>query len=322
MKKLWILCVVIVAGIFSACNGSSEPAENGLIRVGIINNPPTESGYREANVRDFEMVFTNENGYVASTFYSLNHNEQLNTAKQFISDGVDYMLISAASTDGWDSVLRSAADAGIKVFLFDRMINVPEYLFEAAVVSDMARQGDLAVTWLKSQPLDVFNVVHIQGVMGSDAQIGRTAALDREFAAGTMNKVVQQSAAWDEDTATNIVAEVIASGADFNVIYAENDGMARGAVTALAAAGISHGVDGDVLIMGFDANKWALRELLAGNWNYNGQCSPFQASVIDEMIKILQDGGTLSTKIVISEEQGFDAKTITQADIDTFGLGE
>jgi simple sugar transport system substrate-binding protein len=98
--------------------------------------------------------------------------------------------------------------------------------------------------------------------------------------------------------------------------------MARGAVTALAAAGISHGVGRDVIIMGFDANKWALRELLAGNWNYNGQCSPFQAGVIDEMIKRLEAGETLSTKKVISEEKGFDARTLTQADIDTYGLGD
>ena len=40
--------------------------------------------------------------------------------------------------------------------------------------------------------------------------------------------------------------------------------------------------------MGFDCNKWALRELLAKNWNYDGQCSPFQASVIDGMIKKLK----------------------------------
>ena len=72
----------------------------------------------------------------------------------------------------------------------------------------------------------------------------------------------------------------------FNVIYAENDGMAKGAVAALDEAGITHGVgNGDVIVMGFDCNKWALRELLAGNWNYDGQCSPFQAAVIGGMIK-------------------------------------
>ncbi len=300
---------------------SSAPAAAELIKVGIINNPPAESGYRAANVADFEKVFTEANGYAVSTFYSLKNDEQLNAAAQFITDGVDYLLISAAATDGWETVLTNAKEAGIKVFLFDRMMNVDESLYESAVVSDMAQEGTTAVEWLKAQKLDEYNVIHIQGAMGSDAQIGRTAALDAEFAAGTMKKVVQQTATWDEATAKQIVESVINSGDKFNVIYAENDGMAKGAVAALDAAGITHGVGKDVVVMGFDCNKWALRELLAGNWNYDGQCSPFQAAVIAEMIQKVEAGQTVEKK-VISEERGFDATTITQEDIDTYGLGE
>ena len=301
---------------------AEEPAAPALIKVGIINNPPAESGYRAANVADFEKVFTEANGYAVSTFYSLKNDEQLNAATQFITDGVDYLLISAAATDGWDAVLASAKEAGIKVFLFDRMINTDESNYEAAVVSNMANEGTTAVEWLKAQNLESYKVIHIQGAMGSDAQIGRTAALDAEFAAGNMTKVVQQTATWDEATAKTIVEAVINAGDEFNVIYAENDGMAKGAVAALDAAGITHGVGKAVIVMGFDCNKWALRELLAGNWNYDGQCSPFQASVIADMIQKLEAGETLSAKKVISEERGFDATTITQADIDTFGLGE
>jgi len=315
-----VLSMAACGGGGGGTEGGGDEGGGGYIKVGIINNPPSESGYREANVRDFERVFNSDNGYDAKTFYSITNDEQLNAARQFITEGVDYILVSAAATDGWDGVLASAQEAGIRVFLFDRMMNVDESLFEAAVVSDMANQGDTAVAWLLDQDLDEYRVVHIQGAMGSDAQIGRTAALDREFEAETMIKVVQQTATWDEAEAKKIVESVINSGEKFNVVYAENDGMARGAVAALDEAGISHGVGKDVIIMGFDCNTWALEELLAGNWNYNGQCSPFQADVIDEMIKKLEAGGTLSEKIVISVERGFDATTITQADIDTYGL--
>ena len=293
------------------------------ITVGIVNNPPSESGYREANVKDFEAVFSAENGYIAKTFYSLKNDEQLSAAQQFITDGVDYLLISAAETTGWDAVLASAAENGIPVFLFDRMIDCDESLFEAAVVSDMANQGKLAVEWLIAQNLESYNIIHIQGAMGSDAQIGRTGALDKQVAENENWKiVVQQTATWDEAEAKKIVEAVINSGEDFNIIYAENDGMARGAVAALDEAGITHGVGGKVIVMGFDCNRWALREVLAGAWNYDGQCSPFQAAVISEMIQKIEAGQAIETKIVISEEKGFDAATITQADIDTYGLGE
>ena len=295
------------------------------ITVGIVNNPPSESGYREANVKDFEAVFSAENGYEAKTFYSLKNDEQLSAAQQFITDGVDYLLISAAETTGWDAVLASAQENGIPVFLFDRMIDCDESLYEAAVVSDMANQGKLAVEWLIAQNLEAYNIIHIQGAMGSDAQLGRTGAVDAQVAAADNWKiVVQQTATWDEAEAKKIVEAVINSGEDFNIVYAENDGMARGAVAALDEAGITHGVGGKVIVMGFDCNRWALREVLAGNWNYDGQCSPFQAKVISDLIQKLEAGEALGleSKKIISEEKGFDAATITQADIDAYGLGE
>ena len=295
------------------------------ITVGIVNNPPSESGYREANVKDFEAVFSAENGYEAKTFYSLKNDEQLSAAQQFITDGVDYLLISAAETTGWDAVLASAQENGIPVFLFDRMIDCDESLYEAAVVSDMANQGKLAVEWLIAQNLEAYNIIHIQGAMGSDAQLGRTGAVNAQVAAADNWKiVVQQTATWDEATAKQIVESVINSKEAFNIIYAENDGMAKGAVAALDEAGITHGVGKDVIVMGFDCNRWALRELLAGNWNYDGQCSPFQAQVISDLIQKIEAGEELGleSKKIISEERGFDATTITQADIDTYGLGE
>ena len=322
MKKLiaLLLTLAMCLGMVAMANADD------LIKVGVVNNPPSESGYRAANVADFESVFTAENGFEMTPFYSLKNDEQLQAAQGFITDGVDVLLISAAETTGWDEVLTAAKEAGIKVYLFDRMIDVPEDLYEAAVVSDMAKEGETAVTWLKDQGLAEYNVIHIQGAMGSDAQIGRTGALDAEFEAGTMKKVAQQTATWDEAEAKKIVESVINSGEDFNVIYAENDGMARGAVAALDEAGITHGVNGKVVVMGFDCNKWALRELLAGNWNYDGQCSPFQAAVIDGMIKTLQDGGAIEglneAKQIISVEKGFDAREITEDDIATYGLGE
>ena len=320
MKKSVIIAVALmcVASLFAAPKKKAKAAGDGKIKIGIINNPPSESGYRAANVKDMENVFSAAKGYDVKTYYSMNNDEQLNAFSQFVTDGVDYILLSPADMAGWSSAFKKAQKAGIKVFLFDRMVDVKDNLYEAAVVSDMAKEGETAVNWLKAQKLPEYKVIHIQGAMGSAAQIGRTGALDAEFAKGTMKKVVQQTATWDEAEAKKIVESVINSGEDFNVIYAENDGMAKGAVAALDEAGITHGVNGKVVVMGFDCNKWALRELLAGNWNYDGQCSPFQAAVIENMIKT----GKVPSKKVISDEKGFDAKTITQADVDTYGLGD
>ena len=312
MKKviLTAMAALLAASLFAA-----KPK---TIKVGIINNDPNESGYRTANDRDMKATFTKKNGYQASFAYSLKNDEQIAAAKKFIQDEVDYLLISAAGTSGWNNVLKDAQDAGVKVILFDRTIDAPSSLYEASIVSDMAQEGKTAVDWLASQKLPVYNVIHIQGVMGSAAQIGRSGALDKKVKAEkNWNIVTQQTASWNAETAQQIVQAVIDSGKKFNVIYAENDDMAKGAVAALDKANISHGVGKDVIIMGFDCNKWALEELLAKRWNYDGQCNPFQASYIDQIIK---SGKAPAQKTVIMTEKGFDAAKITKADVDKYGI--
>ena len=322
MKKVLLtLAVLLLAATTVFAAGAAESEDNGFIRVGIINNDPNESGYRTANDNDMKAMFTEENGYDASFYYSLRNDEQIAAAQLFIQDEVDYLLISAAGTSGWDTVLQDAQNAGIRVILFDRTIDADESLYVASIISDMEKEGETAVNWLASQNLDEYNIIHIQGVMGSAAQVGRTGALDKKVAEeDNWNIVTQQTAEWNAETAQQITQSVIDAGTPFNVIYAENDDMARGAVAALDRANISHGVGGDVIIMGFDTNKWALEELLAGRWNYDGQCNPFQASYIDEIIKNLEQGIEPENKVIIMEEKGFDALTITQEDVDTYGI--
>ena len=304
----------------STDTAADTSASGELIKVGIINNDPNESGYRTANDKDLKAMFTEENGYEASFAYSLMNDEQITAAQKFIQDGVDYLLLSAADTAGWDSVLKDAQDAGIRVILFDRTIDADASLYEASIVSDMAKEGQTAVDWLKGQGLSEYKIIHLQGVMGSAAQQGRSGALDEAVASDGWTLVTQQTAEWNAEKAQQIVQSVIDSGESFNVIYAENDDMAKGAVAALDKANISHGVGKDVIVMGFDCNKWALEELLNQNWNYDGQCNPFQASYIDDIIKTLESGGTISEKTIIMEEKGFDAASITQEDVDKYGI--
>lgn len=305
----------------SSSQGGTAAPSGDKISVGIINNDPSESGYRTANVNDLKEKFTEANGYDAKFTYSLKNEEQIKAAQQYINDGVDYLLLSAADTAGWDTVLKDAQTAGTKVILFDRTIDADESLYEASIVSDMAKEGETAVTWLADQKLDEYNIIHIQGAMGSAAQKGRSGALDEKAAKeSNWNIVVQQTATWDQNTAKEIVQTAISSGKEFNVIYAENDGMALGAAEALDAAGISHGVGKDVIIMGFDCNKYALENLKKGEWNYDGQCNPFQASYLDDIIKKLEKGEKIENKVIIMEEKGFDAATITDDDVAKYGI--
>ncbi|MEE3456122.1 MAG: substrate-binding domain-containing protein, partial [Succiniclasticum sp.] len=306
MKKILALVIALVMVLCAA----SALADG--IKVGIINLDPAESGYRQANVKNLTDTFTAENGYDATFVTAPTADKQLDAFKSFITADVDYILVSAADTTGWDKVLEEAKEAGIAVFLFDRMIETDPSNYTAAVVSDMRVEGETAVAWLESLGLEEYKILHIQGQLGSAAQIGRSDPLTEKCDAEANWTIVREGTggdSWDPEEARKIAEAAIDAGIEFNIVYAENDGMADGVVAALDAKKITHGVNGDVIIMGFDCNKWALEKLLTGEWNYDGQCSPFQAKLIDEMIKTLEAGGAIEglneLGQIINAEVGF-----------------
>jgi ABC-type sugar transport system substrate-binding protein len=316
MKKLGLLLAVILVLSFA----STFAAAQDLIKVGIVNLPPEESGYRQANVEDMFEVFSRENGYDAKQINTADNSEQIAAARGYIRDGVDYLLISAANASGWDDVLQSAKRAGVRVILFDRLIDTDPDNYEAALVSDMYYEGQLATNWVLENVPAPINVILIRGQLGSAAEIGRSAPLLEAAEAGKLNIVADGTGGdtWSLEEARKVVEAAIAAGKDFNVIYAQNDGMAQGAVQALQAAGISHGKDGKVKIIGFDFNRFALRNVQAGYWDADVQCNPRQAGQIDEWIK----SGNIPKGIVYQQELILDTNTITDEHIEKYGINE
>ena len=80
MKKLFALLLALAMVISCA----AALAEGELIKVGIINLDPAESGYRQANVKNLQDTFTVENGLELPMTYgvgmSWNHKQKLTVA--------------------------------------------------------------------------------------------------------------------------------------------------------------------------------------------------------------------------------------------------
>lgn len=317
LTRVGLLLLVVTLVLSTAC-GLTLAASKKLIKVGIVNLPPEESGYRQANVEDMNVVFSRENGYDAKQTNTADNSEQIAAARGYIRDGVDYLLISAANASGWDDVLRSAKRAGVRVVLFDRSIDTDPSNYEAALLSDMHYEGRLATDWVLNNVPKPINVVLIRGQLGSAAEIGRSAPLLKAAEEGKLNIVADGTGGdtWSLEEARKVVEAAIAAGKDFNVIYAQNDGMAQGAVQALEAAGISHGKNGKVKIIGFDFNRFALRNVQAGYWDADVQCNPRQAGQIDQWIK----SGNIPKGIVYQEELILTTDTITDEHIEKYGI--
>lgn len=323
MKKL-LSFVLVLTMMFSiaACgkketetSGDADKSDKKLV-VGVVQTNANESDWRTANTKSFNNAFGDAGFEIKMVFGEGDHAKQISQAQQLIQEEVDYLVVLGLQSTGWEDVAKSAKDAGIPFIMADRKLELSEDLYTAMVCSDFEAEGKKAVDWLKSQALAENKIVVLGGDTGSSAQLGRSKAMEDGAAANGWEIVFNQNMkGWDETLAKQAVADLIAAGTKFNVIYAENDNMARGACDAMDAAGITYGKNGDVKVIAFDANKWALEKVLAGQFNLDVECNPLHGPRIVKLINSLEAGETVDKNAYVDEEM-FDCTTITKEIVD------
>lgn len=87
----------------------------------------------------------------------------------------------------------------------------------------------------------------------------------------------------------------------FNVVICQNDNEAFGAMDAMKAAGIKYGVDGDVIVVSFDACTAGLERVMAGEINADFECNPLAAPFVEEVIKKLENKETPEKEVYMEE---------------------
>lgn len=318
------LCVFWLAlftlGLTGCGGDNSDSADDApyedLIVVG-FSQVGAESDWRRANTQSMQAALDEANGYKLIFDDAQQKIErQITAIRNFIQQDVDYIVLAPTTETGWDTVLGEARAAGIPVIIVDRMIEVSdESLFTCWVGSDFRKEGDTAVAWMEKRFGDTpLRIVHLQGNIGSSAQIGRTEGLDAGLAShADWTLVARESGEFTQAKGQELMEECIDQHSDFNVVFSENDNMAYGAIDALKAAGIVPGAD--VFVISFDANRTALQMTLAGEISYNVECNPLHGPRVQAIIEQLEAGET-PQKFTYVEEIAFDADTITQAMID------
>ncbi len=322
MKKARCILLAALLLAFAGCRVGDAPAADSydpLIVVG-FSQVGAESDWRRANTQSMQEVFTEANGYrLIFDDAQQKQEKQITAIRNFIQQGVDYILLAPTTETGWDTVLGEAKDAGIPVIIVDRMIEVAdESLFTCWVGSDFRKEGDIAVAWLEKQFSGrAVNILHLQGNLGSSAQLGRTAGLD----AGLLKHeewtlVARESGEFTQAKGQEVMEGFLQFYPEFNVVYSENDNMSYGAIDALEAAGYTPG--SDVKIISFDAARAGLELTLDGSINLDVECNPLHGPRVQALIEQLEAGQT-PPKFTYVEETAFDARTITQEMIDARG---
>ena len=317
-----LLCVAMTAAMVAGCGSSSsgdsssdsgeDSGSSDVITVG-FSQVGAESDWRTANTESMQETFTEENGYELIFDDAQQKQEnQITAIRNFIQQEVDYILLAPVTESGWDTVLQEAYDADIPVIIVDRMVDVSnDDLYTTWIGTDSLLEGRKAAEWLnayataKGWDASELNIAHIQGTMGSTAQIGRTQGLEEGVEKYGWNLVAQQCGEFTQAKGQEVMESMLKQYDNINVVYCENDNEAFGAIDAIEAAGKTVGTDianGEILVISFDTTNAGLTDTLAGKIVCDVECNPLHGPRAEELIKALEAGEEVEKLNYVDEE--------------------
>lgn len=290
--SLVFVLALIMAFALVAC-GQPAKKEGDLISVGFAQ-VGHESDWRMASTGSVQDAFSEENGFNLSFVDCDNDSEaQIAAVRQFIQDDVDYIVIDPIVSTGWDTVLTEAEAAKIPVIVIDRTIEDSDK-YVTWVGSEFMNEGLAAGAWLKDyaalKGITELNILVIEGTTGSSAQIGRTDGFKKYADDNGWTILDSQTGDFTQEGGQQVMESYCKSyEGQYNVVVCQNDNEAFGAMDAMDAAGVSYGVDKDVILISWDACKAALAMVQEGKINADFMCYPLQgpdcAAIIDKLSK-------------------------------------
>lgn len=284
--------------------GSSGNASGDTITVGFAQTG-SESGWRSANTDSMKTAFSAENGF--DLVFNAADNDpaaQITAVRSFINQGVDAIVIAPIVSDGWDDVLKEAQDAGIPVILEDRTVSASGDLYAAWVGDNFLAEGEAAGKWAATEFAGgAAKMVVLEGTTGSSAANDRTTGFATGIEGSSIETVDSQTGDFTRDGGKTVMEGFIAKyGVDgIDLVFAQNDDMALGAIEAIEAAGAKPGVD--IKIVSIDAVHDGMQALSDGKINYIVECQPLLGEEAAQLVK-----DVLAGKDVPKETYGVDGE--------------
>jgi len=279
MKKLMaVLLVLALLGTAVFAQGSSE-AKSDKVKIGALIRNLNEQFVKDyadnlrklAAEKGVDLNLQDAQGDVARQL------DQLNT---LITQGYKYFVIIPQDTSATEQMAQQIKAAGggaafsniqpsvaaLKVGKDFYLASSPELVagqYQAQIIDEYFTK------YPEKAPGKVLNMLYLLGQLGHPAQISREAGLiDTLKSLGyTVNLIARDTADWSPDKAQEKMDTWLAAHrGKFNLVVAQNDGMALGAVESLITNGLvdNDPSDGTILtfpVIGIDATADALNSM-------------------------------------------------------------
>ncbi|MCD8350914.1 MAG: sugar ABC transporter substrate-binding protein [Planctomycetaceae bacterium] len=258
MKKTFL--AVLALCMFSVGAMAGEKPVVGLVMKSLANEffKTMEEGARK---------FAEEDGTFTLIPVGMNSetdiDTQVNAMENFITRGVDMIILAPADSVGLVPSVKKAVDAGILVLNFDVTLDkqalvandLPEdFLFVGPDNEEGSeRVGDFMAAKLGSGA----KVIIIEGNPGADNAKQRKAGFMKTVEKYNLELLESTTAHWETEEANTVMTNLLTRFPDVQGVMCANDSMALGVVKALEAAGRINDID----VVGFD-NIGACQELI------------------------------------------------------------
>lgn len=292
-----------IAGLNETYKKPDKIIDVGYAQVGM------ESAWRKANTESIKEAAKDFGMNLIFEDADQSQQMQIDAIRKFIKMNVDVIVVSPVVDSGWDEILKETKAAGIPVLASDRKIAVQNDDWVMTYIgSDFLEEGRRAMRWIRDNVpavKDCMKIMELQGNEGASPTEERKQGFEEILKENGKYKIVySEYGDFTIEGGRDIIKNYLASHEwDIDIIYAQNDDMAIGAIEELEKNGIAPGVD--VKIVSVDGTREAFEAMIDGKLNCAVECNPLLGPQLMKAIQDLVAGKELPLRI-ITEEKWYD----------------
>lgn len=323
-KFIGLAVVLVMIFSLTACAGAkttetsnveNNTASGKKIVVGFAQIG-AESEWRTANTKSIKEACEKAGFELKFSDAQQKQENQIKAIRSFIAQKVDYIALAPVVETGWDTVLKEVADAKIPLILVDRSVKTTDGkddLWVTRVGENFYEEGKNLAQWVKDNEEKLgfkdkatVNVYQLEGTVGSGAAVDRGKAWADTMSGTKFTTVKSQTGDFTRAKGQEVMESWLKSDkGKIDLVYAHNDDMALGAISAIEAAGLKPGVD--IKIVSVDGVKGAFEAMIEGKINCVAECSPLTGPKLVETINDLAAGKSVP-KLTYAKEEVFPAE--------------
>lgn len=204
--------------------------------------------------------------------------KQIAAVEDLIAKNVNVLILNPLDQEALVPITKAATRSGIAVFILDSKI-APEADYVSSVQANNRGNGSLIGRWvvdnMGGQPL---NIALLSGAKGNPVGQERREGMLTGIASAQLTKggrtnfqvVAQGWGNWSNNGGLKAMEDILVAHPDVNVLLAENDAMALGAMKAISEAGKTD----KITIAAIDGQKEAYQLIQAGKMGSTAVNSP------------------------------------------------